>query len=154
MGSECGQCNDHGNQSLILRTRRGTMKKHFTLIFVASAFLIAFIAILFVRVSSASNSRPELERRKPQLTTTLNDEVFCTSKNGDHATKRLGGKATLTLDQPTAIRPGQSATFLPDGHLLFVGGEGQDGPLANAEIKDPNTGQVVSLSNGLQQPRA
>jgi len=130
------------------------MKKHFTLIFVASAFLIAFIATLLVRVSSASNSRPELETRKLEPLVISNEEVFCRSKSGDHVTKRLGGKRTLTLDQPTAIRPGQSATFLPDGRLLLVGGEGQDGPLATAEIKDINTGQVGSIGSSLQRPRA
>src|SRR6266481_459479 len=130
------------------------MKRHFTFILIACALLIAFITMWLVRGSSAGNSRAGLEARKLEPPVVSNEEVSCRSKSRDHVTKRLGVKATQTLDQPRSIRPGQSATLLPDGHLLLVGGEGQDGPLATAEIKDISSGQVVSLVGRLQRPRA
>lgn len=130
------------------------MKRHFTFILIACALLMAIITMWLVRGSSAGNSRTELETRKLEPPVVSNEEVSCRSKSRDHVTKRLGVKAKQTLDQPTSIRPGQSATLLPDGRLLLVGGEGQDGPLATAEIKDITSGQVVSLVGRLQRPRA
>lgn len=40
---------------------------------------------------------------------------------------------------------GQSATSLPDGRLLLIGGMGPDGPLASLTINDPRTGESISL---------
>jgi len=54
---------------------------------------------------------------------------------------------------PTAIDPGQTATLLPDGRYLMVGGEGPDSPLATAAIWDPHSGATTSLSPALQHPR-
>jgi hypothetical protein len=130
------------------------MKRQFTLILVACAFLVALIATLLVRGSSAGNPRRGLEPPKASLNIISNEEVFCRSNRRDHVSRTIRGRATLTLNQQTSVRPGQSVTMLPDGQLLLVGGEGQDGPLAAAEIKDPNTGQVISLDYGLQRPRA
>ncbi len=58
-------------------------------------------------------------------------------------------------NQKASVSPaGQSATLLPDGHWLLIGGEGPDGPLGTAAVKDPRTGTVTPLPNGLQHPRA
>lgn len=40
---------------------------------------------------------------------------------------------------------GQSATSLPDGRLLLIGGMGPDGPLSSLTINDPRTGESISL---------
>ncbi len=52
------------------------------------------------------------------------------------------------------IRIGQTATLLPDGRWLLVGGEGIDGPLATASIWDPQTWVTTPLLSELSQPRS
>ncbi|HEX6047588.1 MAG TPA: kelch repeat-containing protein, partial [Pyrinomonadaceae bacterium] len=42
---------------------------------------------------------------------------------------------------------GQSATLLPDGRLLLVGGIGPEGTLSTASLSDPATGQTFPLAN-------
>lgn len=49
---------------------------------------------------------------------------------------------------------GQSRTVLPDGSLLFLGGEGRNGVLATAAIENPLTGELKTLSHSLHHPRA
>ncbi len=49
---------------------------------------------------------------------------------------------------------GQSVTLLPDGRLLFIGGEGADGVLATARVQNPTTGITVQLASQLHQARA
>lgn len=49
---------------------------------------------------------------------------------------------------------GQSATQLPDGRTLVIGGQGADGILATASINDPRTGEALPLSIGLRHARA
>ena len=49
---------------------------------------------------------------------------------------------------------GQSATLLPNGQVLLLGGEGTNGPLASAELLDPRTKQAVPLKASLNHPRA
>lgn len=78
-----------------------------------------------------------------------------TSKDG----KARPGKSVKRQEPQAATRPapqipGQSATLLPDGRWLLLGGEGAAGVSAAAEIKDYRTGAVTQLSTGLQQPRA
>jgi RHS repeat-associated protein len=51
-------------------------------------------------------------------------------------------------------RPGQSATLLPDGRWLLLGGQGLGGPVATALLQDPQTGVTTTLPNSLGQPRA
>jgi RHS repeat-associated protein len=49
-------------------------------------------------------------------------------------------------------QPGQSATQLPDGRWLMVGGEGA--LLGKAQLLDPATGQAVTLESAPNTPRA
>ncbi len=50
--------------------------------------------------------------------------------------------------------PGQSATLLPDGRLLLIGGEGTKGPLSTAGILDTHSGVITALPCELDHPRA
>jgi RHS repeat-associated protein len=43
------------------------------------------------------------------------------------------------------LQPGQTATLLPDGRWLLIGGQAAQGPLAGVAILDPRTGIVISL---------
>jgi RHS repeat-associated protein len=52
------------------------------------------------------------------------------------------------------LASGQSATLLPDGRWLVLGGEGPSGPLASASLWDPRTQTLTLLSSGLLQARA
>ena len=53
------------------------------------------------------------------------------------------------------IQPeGQSATLLPDGRVLLIGGDGSSGPQSSVSIKDPRTQEITLLANGLYQARA
>ena len=40
---------------------------------------------------------------------------------------------------------GQSATLLPDGRVLLIGGDGSSGPQSSVSIKDPRTQQITPL---------
>src|SRR5262245_60956280 len=55
--------------------------------------------------------------------------------------------------QATQI-PGQSATLLPDGRWLLLGGETTNGMLGSATLLDPRTGVSTLLSSSLSVPRA
>lgn len=55
---------------------------------------------------------------------------------------------------PAPAMSGQSATLLPDGRWLRVGGEGRAGALAAAEIFDPHSGTSVRLTPKLQHARS
>jgi len=56
--------------------------------------------------------------------------------------------------QANSLLPGQTATLLPDGRALLLGGESDDGPTAATAISDPRSGEPVPLRNKLQQARA
>lgn len=51
------------------------------------------------------------------------------------------------------LLPGQTATLLPDGRWLLIGGMNPI-PLPNLFIHDPETGAVASLGHQLERPRA
>jgi RHS repeat-associated protein len=71
------------------------------------------------------------------------------SNNG--ASKKL--VAVAAIQMPT-VEAGQSATLLPDGRWLLIGGEAQGGPLDTAAIQDIRTGAITPVANRLQTPRA
>ncbi len=54
-----------------------------------------------------------------------------------------------------ALADGQSATLLPSGQWLLLGGQSSDGhALAQAQLFDPHTGMMTPVSNKLSAPRA
>jgi len=56
--------------------------------------------------------------------------------------------------QGPALLPGQTATRLPDGRWLFIGGENTGRSLEGASIWNPATGTTTQIPGGLQQRRA
>ena len=55
---------------------------------------------------------------------------------------------------PQSAESGQTATPLPDGRLLLLGGDGPNGLTGAASIVDPRTGKSTSLPSSLTVPRA
>src|SRR4029453_14850479 len=67
----------------------------------------------------------------------------------------LGAPSAGGADEAAAgIALGQSATLLPDGRWLMLGGLGANGPMGNATIWDSRDGSMVELSARLPRPRA
>ena len=56
--------------------------------------------------------------------------------------------------QTNTLLPGQTATLLPDGRTLLIGGESHDGPTDATAISDPRSGEPIQLNNKLHQARA
>jgi RHS repeat-associated protein len=56
--------------------------------------------------------------------------------------------------RPVAGSTGQTATLLPDGRTLLVGGEGPHGVVSTIAIKDPQTGSTTEFKSGLLHARA
>lgn len=56
--------------------------------------------------------------------------------------------------RPAGTPSGQTATLLPDGRSLMIGGEGPTGPLASASLWDSRTKSSVSIEDRLLYPRA
>src|SRR5262245_45895943 len=67
----------------------------------------------------------------------------------------IGGPSLAQILNPApSTRPGQSATLLPDGTWLLVGGKNDSGqPVATALISDPRIRQTTSLDSRLVQAR-
>jgi RHS repeat-associated protein len=59
-----------------------------------------------------------------------------------------------TMPDAAGVVTGQTATLLPDGEILLLGGEGPRGPLTTASLQNPRTGAVQTLPNGLLHARA
>ena len=57
-------------------------------------------------------------------------------------------------DEPLGLAAGQSATLLPDGRWLLLGGEGPTGPVLSAALRNERTGMTTVLSAQLGQARA
>ncbi|MDT5268357.1 MAG: hypothetical protein QOH49_543 [Acidobacteriota bacterium] len=79
------------------------------------------------------------------------------------ASRRAGAMASNTnvmrflrveAPQTETLSEGQSATLLPDGRWLLLGGEGESGPQRGAYLKDALTGEVRALPGGLLSGRA
>ena len=56
--------------------------------------------------------------------------------------------------QVETLAPGQSATLMPDGRWLLLGGQGEGGPIQDAYVKAAGRGAAQSLPRGLQRARA
>src|SRR3984893_11161469 len=57
------------------------------------------------------------------------------------------------LPQGLATLKGQTATLLPSGDVLILGGEGPDGPLSAASMRNVQTGILRTLPHSLLHPR-
>jgi hypothetical protein len=55
---------------------------------------------------------------------------------------------------PRPLLPGQSATLMPDGRWLLLGGQGPNGPVAGGAFFDPKTGNTSNAPWRLGQARA
>lgn len=123
------------------------MKRKFTLSIAIGLNLILLIGPLLG--SASALPRLNLDRRSSvprSMREIRRDRPTTPNKTGKP-------KAAAARQIPALIM-GQSATLLPDGRWLLIGGKSNDGPLATAEIKDAGTGQTVVLPSGLRSARA
>ncbi|MBJ7313415.1 hypothetical protein H7U20_24905, partial [Rugamonas sp. CCM 8940] len=74
----------------------------------------------------------------------------------DGAADHTSGSPLSALFAPQpAVQPGQSATQMPDGRWLLLGGQGRDyAPTPTASMLDVKTGGVIPLVATLGQPRS
>ena len=56
--------------------------------------------------------------------------------------------------RPVPLLPGQSATLLPSGQWLLLGGQGENAPVSTASLQDARTGVVTPLKTGMLSARA
>jgi len=77
------------------------------------------------------------------LASNANSRTAISRKTGTPRHERL--RAAKPAQNPAP--EGQSATLLPDGRLLLVGGIGPEGVLSTASLSDPLTGQTFPLAN-------
>src|SRR2546428_375679 len=66
----------------------------------------------------------------------------------------LSMPSTSGPDVGSSVMAGQTATLLPDGRWLILGGQAGGRVLARAAVQDPGSGTIVALPNGLQHARA
>src|SRR5438477_5069645 len=125
------------------------MKHRLTLVIMIGFSVLSLVGTILVSASNHATTKPASPSTRPEVPRpSERHETFCVSP-----APRKPGKATIELTQPEAERPGQTATALPDGRLLLVGGAGADGAVATAEIRDTNSGVSVTVA-GLQRARA
>lgn len=92
--------------------------------------------------------RPSTSRRLFHLFVALT--VLLSGVPGSYGTER----ASQSAGPQRALHPGQTATLLPDGRWLFVGGEDDTGPLAKAIVWDPTQETVTPLDPAPRHARA
>ena len=86
--------------------------------------------------------------------------VWLRSRTARGVVRPVFGLALVLISMPLTSRdpgvnvPGQTATRLPDGSVLLIGGLGSAGPLMAATVWDPRTGARISLPVGLEHARA
>jgi RHS repeat-associated protein len=68
------------------------------------------------------------------------------ARSRNHPSKR-------SVLQSSQTETGQSSTLLPDGRWLLLGGQGPQGPVTTAAMKDPETGVITVLPTGLLYAR-
>src|SRR5215213_1497230 len=79
--------------------------------------------------------------------------VYPASKPAKSSTAKTA-RPLAARPQNSALRGGQTATVLPDGTSLLIGGEEKGESLATVSITDPRSGVAVSLSARLHHARA
>jgi YD repeat-containing protein len=62
--------------------------------------------------------------------------------------------ASSTFSRPADLLPGQSATLLPNGQWLLLGGQVENAPVRTATIENPLTGKSSTLKTGILFARA
>jgi len=62
--------------------------------------------------------------------------------------------ASSSPSRPTGLVPGQSATLLPNGQWLLLGGQVQNNSVPTAMIRNPATSSTTTLENKMLFPRA
>src|SRR5438067_1096660 len=68
-------------------------------------------------------------------------------------TSRLSARKSAQRAPRLGI-PGQSATLLPNGKWLLIGGESPNGPVTTIAVRDPQTGAISQLDGKLATARA
>lgn len=118
-----------------MRNIKMNKRASFTLLMVTAGFLIAGLLYLssprFLTPVSAAKSKT---RKSPA--------------------PRGNKQSDAPTPQPPPLVAGQSATLLPDGRWLLVGGEDKEGPLSHASLTDSRTGARTPLAKSLQVARA
>jgi hypothetical protein len=131
------------------------------------AFLAQLLSLALVMANFAPAARGEmpLERwrtsgsigykiERPTASSIRNpvrSEYSLSTKTNVRSSLRPSRRGTQTQ---VATLPGQSSTPLPNGRILLLGGEGQEGPVGTAAILDPASSTSIQLSSGLLQGRA
>ncbi len=136
---------------------------------------------LILCFSSVAGKMPERTVASPRAKLTAKMATHVVGRNGDSrkvrdavpsalrvAPRTEAGPSVLRVNKRTprvylapqsnpdghSSLPGQSSTLMPDGRVLLLGGEANNGPVASAFLDDPKTGTVTLLPNGLQHARA
>jgi len=108
-------------------------------------FLAIGLCVILVAVPSLSLAAPAKADRKSAYL----------PRNTKSALKSKRTKRPSTRPvQRTTSSVGQTSTLLPDGRQLLIGGEGEDGPRADASIRDARTGETSALPSALHEARA
>ena len=109
------------------------MKRHLTIATTATLMFLLSVGQLPVLAAAGEKERANKERAAPL-------------------------KSARRLKQEVGVKPkrpdGESTTLLSDGRSLLLGGEGSNGPLNAAEIRDNRTGAVTRLAQGMARNRA
>jgi Galactose oxidase, central domain len=112
-------------------------------------FCCALAVLSFLIVSPFSATAPSYGPG-----TTPAGRLVTASQMSKRATDSVVTPISVTHSPGTAAVPGQTATLLPDGSWLLLGGEGEAGPLGVALVKPPGSTQAAPLSATLNDPRA
>jgi RHS repeat-associated protein len=80
--------------------------------------------------------------------------VLIVAAQSGNVGERAASAAAQENPQGPSLRSGQSATLLPDGTWLLVGGRIDGQAMRTAEIWDPQTGRATALRDALPRARA
>jgi len=109
------------------------MKRHLTIAITVTLMFLLSVGPLPVLAAAGEKERANAERHTPVK-----------------FVKRLKQEVGVTAKRPE----GESTTLLSDGRSLLLGGEGLNGSLNAAEIRDNRTGAITKLAQGMAQKRA